>query len=135
MNVFVPKRALFEKEALDYPIGKHIFDKMQELGVDTSFIGSHNRVTGIPGKTPQEAYFEGKRTLVVGLRRTLDFQTCKPSAHYQLPLVTSCIGECEYCYLNTTLGKKPYIRVYVNIDEIHIFTTLKFVYIVGIHHV
>ncbi|HHV19824.1 MAG TPA: spore photoproduct lyase [Thermoanaerobacterales bacterium] len=118
MNVFVPKRALFEKEALDYPIGKHIFDKMQELGVDTSFIGSHNRVTGIPGKTPQEAYFEGKRTLVVGLRRTLDFQTCKPSAHYQLPLVTSCIGECEYCYLNTTLGKKPYIRVYVNIDEI-----------------
>lgn len=25
---------------------------------------------------------------------------------------------CEYCYLNTQLGKKPYTRVYVNIDEI-----------------
>lgn len=118
MDIFIPKRALFEQNALDYPMGKQIFDRMRELGVDTSFIGSHNRVTGIPGKTPQEAYLEGKRTLVVGVRRTLEFQTCKPSAHYQLPLVTSCIGECEYCYLNTTLGKKPYIRVYVNIDDI-----------------
>lgn len=118
MDIFVPKRALFEKDALDYPIGKFIFNKMRELDVNTSFIGSHNRVIGIPGKTAQEAYLEGKRTLVVGVRRTLDFQTCKPSAHYQLPLVTSCIGECEYCYLNTTLGKKPYMRVYVNIDDI-----------------
>ncbi len=118
MDIFIPKRALFERNALNYPIGNYIFDRMRDLGVDTSFIGSHNRVTGIPGKTAQEAYFEGKRTLVVGVRRTLDFQTCKPSAHYQLPLVTSCIGECEYCYLNTTLGKKPYIRVYVNIDDI-----------------
>jgi spore photoproduct lyase len=25
---------------------------------------------------------------------------------------------CEYCYLATTLGKKPYLRAYVNIDEI-----------------
>lgn len=118
MDMFIPKRVLFEREAVNYPIGKHIFDKMQELGVEISFIGSHNRVTGIPGKTAQEAYFEGKRTLVVGIRRTLDFQTCRPSAHYQLPLVTSCIGQCEYCYLNTTLGKKPYIRIYVNIDDI-----------------
>jgi spore photoproduct lyase len=118
MNAFVPKRALFERVALDYPIGRQVYDKMRELGVDISFIGSHNRVTGIPGKTPQEAYFEGKRTLVVGVRRGLEFQTCKPSAHYQLPLVTSCAGQCEYCYLNTTLGKKPYIRVYVNVDEV-----------------
>ncbi|MGB9812989.1 MAG: spore photoproduct lyase [Thermovenabulum sp.] len=118
MYVFIPKRAFFEKEALDYPMGKKIYLKMQELGVDTEIIGSHNRITGIPGKTPQEAFFEAKRTLVVGIRRTLDFESCKPSAHFQLPLVTSCVGECEYCYLNTTLGKKPYIRVYVNIEEI-----------------
>jgi len=118
MNQFIPKRALFEREALDYPIGQQVYQKMRDLGVDISFIGSHNRVTGIPGKTAQEAYVEGKKTLVVGIRRGLEFQTCKPSAHYQLPLVTSCIGKCEYCYLQTSLGKKPYIRIYVNIDEI-----------------
>jgi len=27
-------------------------------------------------------------------------------------------GKCEYCYLLTNLGKKPYVRVYVNIEEI-----------------
>jgi spore photoproduct lyase len=118
MELFIPKRAFFEQDALNYPIGKNVYYKMHELGVDTHLIGSHNRVTGIPGKTPQEAYFEAKRTLVIGVKRGLDFQTCKPSAHYQLPLVTSCIGECEYCYLNTTLGKKPYVRIYVNIEEI-----------------
>ena len=25
---------------------------------------------------------------------------------------------CEYCYLATTLGRRPYLRVYVNIEEI-----------------
>jgi biotin synthase-like enzyme len=25
---------------------------------------------------------------------------------------------CHYCYLQTTLGNKPYIRTYVNMDEI-----------------
>lgn len=115
---FVPKRAFFEQDALEYPIGKRVFKILKELGSEINLTRSHNRITGIPGSTPAEAYFEGKRTLVVGVRRTMEFQTCKPSAHFQLPLVTSCPGMCEYCYLNTTLGKKPYIRVYVNIDEI-----------------
>lgn len=115
---FIPKRAFFEKESLDYPAGQKAFQTLKELGVDIGFAGSHNRITGIPGKTAREAYIEGKRTMVVGVRRTLNFESCKPSAHYQLPLVTSCPGMCEYCYLNTTLGKKPYIRVYVNVDEI-----------------
>ncbi len=115
---FVPKRAFFEKEALEYPAGRRVFQILKELGTEVKLAGSHNRITGIPGKTSREAYLEGKRTLVVGVRKTLDFQTCKPSAHFQLPLVTSCPGMCEYCYLNTTLGKKPYIRIYVNIDEI-----------------
>jgi len=115
---FVPRRAYFEKEALEYAAGVRIFKILKEFGTDIKYVGSHNRVTGIPGKTPREAYFEGKRTMVVGVRKTLDFQTCKPSAHFQLPLVTGCPGKCEYCYLNTTLGKKPYVRVYVNLDEI-----------------
>lgn len=115
---FVPRRAYFEKEALEYSMGVRAFKILKDFGTEIKFVGSHNRVTGIPGKTPRDAYFEGKRTLVVGVRKTLDFQTCKPSAHFQLPLVTGCPGKCEYCYLNTTLGKKPYIRIYVNIDEI-----------------
>ncbi|MGI6225099.1 MAG: spore photoproduct lyase [Peptococcales bacterium] len=115
---YLPKRAYFEPDALDYPLGQRIYKTMKELGISIQKTPSHNRVTGIPGKTPQEKYYEGKNTLVVGVRRSKSFQTCKPSAHFQLPLNTSCPGKCEYCYLNTTLGKKPYLRVYVNIEEI-----------------
>ena len=28
------------------------------------------------------------------------------------------MGHCHYCYLQTTMGSKPYIRTYVNVDEI-----------------
>ena len=115
---YIPKRAFFEPDALDYQLGKEIYSTLKDLGVLIQKTPSHNRVTGIPGKTPQEQYLQGKNTLVVGVRRSKDFQTCKPSAHYQLPLTTSCPGKCEYCYLNTTLGKKPYLRVYVNTEEI-----------------
>lgn len=116
--MFHPKRVFFEQAALEYPLGQELYERFQQAKVPISMIGSHNRVTGIPGKTPREAYLEAKRTLVVGVRRTLEFSTCKPSAHYQLPLSTSCTGQCQYCYLQTTLGKKPYVRVYVNVDEI-----------------
>lgn len=116
--MFQPTRVFFEQASLEYPLGRELYDRFKRTGVHVALIGSHNRVTGIPGKTPREAYLEAKRTLVVGVRRTLAFSTCKPSAHYQLPLSTSCTGQCQYCYLQTTLGKKPYVRVYVNTDEI-----------------
>lgn len=115
---FKPKRVIFEREALKYPLGEKLLRYFNEQGIETSYTASHNRVTSIPGQTRPEGYFEGKRTLVVGVRRTRAFETCRPSAHYQLPLVTSCPGKCEYCYLLTNLGRKPYVRVYVNTEEI-----------------
>ncbi len=116
--LFYPRRVYFEPRALDFPLGKKLLEVFRRAQTPIFFTSSHNRVTGIPGKGPQKAYIEGKNTLVVGIRKTSTFQTCKPSAHYQLPLVTGCPGLCEYCYLATTMGKKPYIRVYVNLDEI-----------------
>lgn len=118
MERFIPIRAFAEPAALDYPLGRQIHDRLKSLGVPVGLTGSHNRVTGLPGKTPGEAYKEAKRTMVIGVRKSTDFATCKPSAHFQLPLNTSCPGKCEYCYLATTLGKRPYLRVYVNIDDI-----------------
>ena len=118
MKQFTPGRAIFEPAALEYPLGKRLYTHFQELGIEIQTTPSHNRVTGIPGKTPKEKYVQAKQSLVIGVRRTLKFSSCKPSAHYQLPLATSCPGFCEYCYLQTTLGPKPAIRVYVNVEEI-----------------
>ncbi|MGE5404171.1 MAG: spore photoproduct lyase [Candidatus Saccharibacteria bacterium] len=117
-KLFEPKRVFFEPQALEYPLGRELLSIFKSKQIPILHTSSHNRITGIPGTNPRTAYFEAKRTLVVGVRKSQDFQTCRPSAHFQLPLVTSCPGFCEYCYLSTTLGAKPYIRIYVNLEEI-----------------
>lgn len=115
---FIPKQVFYEPDALNYPLGEKLISYFKRANVPTKPTTSHNRVVGIVGDTPQEAYGIAKHTLVIGVRRGKTFQTCRPSAHYQLPLATSCPGMCEYCYLSTTLGPKPYLRIYVNIEEI-----------------
>lgn len=116
--MFKPRRVIFEEKALEYKLGTELYNKFCENKNIEIKISKSGRITGIPGKQHSEMYKEGKETLVVGIRKALEFQTCKPSAHYQLPLVSGCMGMCEYCYLNTQMGKKPYIKIHVNNDEI-----------------
>jgi len=115
---FIPELVYFEPSALDYPKGRRILEWAKERGLPYRMTTSHNRITDLPGDTELEQYKIAKRTLVVGIRKTLKFDTSKPSAEYALPLATGCMGHCHYCYLQTTLGAKPYIRIYVNTDEI-----------------
>lgn len=118
MKRFDPDLVFFEPQALEYPLGKQLHLHFQKIGVPIKMTTSHNRVTGIPGRTEAQKYRYAKRTLVVGIRKTLDFDSSKPSAEYAIPLTTGCAGHCHYCYLQTTMSSKPYIRVYVNLDEI-----------------
>lgn len=115
---FEPDLVFFEPDALNYPVGEELYRRYKDSDVEVKMTTSHNRVTGIPGDTPLQAYANAKRTLVVGLKKTMKLDTSKPSADYALPASTGCPGHCHYCYLQTTMGKKPYVRVYVNIDEI-----------------
>lgn len=115
---FVPELVFFEPAALDYPKGKKIMEWVRASGIPFRMTTSHNRITNFPGESELEQYKIAKRTLVVGIRKTLKFDTSKPSAEYALPIATGCMGHCHYCYLQTTLGSKPYIRVYVNMDDI-----------------
>lgn len=118
MDIFKPDLVFFEPQALEYPMGQNIFKKMEQMGVEIRQTTSHNRVTGIPGETELEKYKIAKRTLVVGVRKSLEFDGSMPSAEYAIPISTGCFGHCHYCYLQTNLGSKPYVRVYVNVDEI-----------------
>ncbi|WP_245640197.1 spore photoproduct lyase [Paenibacillus dakarensis] len=117
-RLFIPDLVYFEPGALEYPKGKQFMDFVTARGIEYRMTTSHNRVTNLPGETENEKYRIAKRTLVVGVRKTLDFDQSKPSADYAIPISTGCMGHCHYCYLQTTLGSKPYIRVYVNTDEI-----------------
>jgi len=132
--VFVPRRIFFEERALEYDLGIELYHRLARgwlpegaARVEVGVLPSRGRIPrcDAPGEagtedwTPeQRAYVGAKRTLVFAVRRKAPFATCRPSADYQLPLVSSCPGLCEYCYLQTTLGVRPYVRAYVNVDEI-----------------
>lgn len=116
--MFIPERVLFERKALAYPLGEELYEKFNRLRIPTEYLPASNRVSGITGNTAGAKYAKAKRVVVVRVRSSRPFQTCRPSADFQLPLTSSCPGMCEYCYLLTNLGQKPYLRVYVNTEEI-----------------
>jgi spore photoproduct lyase len=117
-GMWLPQRVYFEEKALDYRRGREMLDTFKEYKVPVEVLAKGGRVKGITGETPLMALKSAKKTLVVRVHKAKDFPPCKPSAHYQLPLSSSCPGRCEYCYLYTNLGKKPYLRAYVNVEEI-----------------
>ena len=115
---FVPQLVYVEPRALNYPLGQQLVDKFKNMGIEIRETTSHNQIRNLPGENDFQKYRIAKSTLVIGVRKTLKFDTSKPSAEYAIPLATGCMGHCHYCYLQTTMGSKPYIRTYVNIDEI-----------------
>ncbi|WP_392486269.1 spore photoproduct lyase [Haloimpatiens sp. FM7315] len=117
--MFVPKRIIFEKGSLDYNRAKNIYDFFKKNdSVEMINITSNRVKENIPGSNLHDFYIEGKKTLVVGIKKGFKYQSCKPSANYQLPLVSGCTGKCQYCYLNTNLGYKPYVKIYANLEDV-----------------
>ncbi|SFK11315.1 spore photoproduct lyase [Halobacillus dabanensis] len=115
---FVPELVYIEPRALEFPLGRELKEKFEGMGIEIRETTSHNQVRNLPGENDFQKYRIAKSTLVVGVRKTLKFDTSKPSAEYAIPLATGCMGHCHYCYLQTTMGSKPYIRTYVNAEEV-----------------
>src|SRR5690625_2103826 len=115
---FMPKLLNNVLLKLEYKNGKRLYEKIKDMGVEIRKTTSHNQIRNLPGENHFQKYRNAKSTLVVGVRKTLKFDTSKPSAEYAIPLATGCMGHCHYCYLPTTMGSKPYIRTYVNVEEI-----------------
>lgn len=117
--MFIPNRIIFEKGSMDYEMGSNIYDRFRDKDdIEIINLNSNKYKHHIPGDDLYAQYREGKKTLIVGMKKSMKFQSCKPSAHFQLPLISGCMGQCEYCYLNTRLGDKPFVKVYVNIEKI-----------------
>ncbi len=115
---FVPQLVYVEPRALDYPLGRELVNKFEKMDIEIRETTSHNQVRNLPGESDFQRYRMAKSTLVIGIRKTLKFDTSKPSAEYAIPFATGCMGHCHYCYLQTTMGSKPYIRSYVNLEDI-----------------
>lgn len=117
--MFIPKKIIFLKDSLNYEIGTMVYDYFKDKKNTEIVIDNKNIIKSNFDHMSLESYYkDGKKTLVLGVKKITNFQSCKPSAHYQLPLTSGCFGQCEYCYLQTELAKRPYIKINVNIDEI-----------------
>ncbi len=118
IKLFLPDRVVFEPRSMDYPLGRKIYNYFE--GTSTEIIKAPiQKISSIiPGTTNRQRYASGKKTLVVTVKKSLRFDVCKPSADFEFSLVTGCPASCEYCYLYTTQSSKPYLRTYVNLEEI-----------------
>ena len=116
MEAFIPRVVYIQKSALEYPLGSKLLEEFNSRGIEVSLY--EKRIPVARGQAFRDCFLRAKRTMVALVWTRREFQTCKPSAHYQLPMTSGCPGHCQYCYLNTNLGKNPFVKVYVNIDEI-----------------
>lgn len=116
--MFIPKRIIFLKDSLEYEIAQNAYQFFKDKeNIDLLYEGS-NIKQHLTDEDYASFYRDGKKTLVFAVKKVGPFQTCKPSADYQLPLVSGCMGQCEYCYLHTQLKDKPFIKVNVNVNDI-----------------
>ena len=118
MKLFIPERVFFEPSALKYPLGRKLYKYFEDKGIEIIQTGVQNVYRSIAGTTEKQKYARSKKTLAVATKKSMTFDVCKPSADFEFSLVTNCPGSCEYCYLQTTQGYRPYLRTYVNLEDI-----------------
>jgi spore photoproduct lyase len=118
MKLFTPERVIFEPSSLEYPLGRKLYDYFQNCDIEIIKASRRNVSRAIPGTTASSKYAHSKKTLVMTTMKGTKLDTCKPSADFEFSLISNCPGNCEYCYLQTTQGSKPYIKVFVNLEDI-----------------
>jgi len=118
MRSFQPETVIFRENALEYPLGQKLYTEFKNTDTELHVVGAKGPFPLEKGLSFPKKFIKAKKTLVISVRSLGEFQSCKPSAHYQLPLVSGCPAHCHYCYLLTNMGKNPYIKIYVNLNEI-----------------
>ncbi len=113
--MFKPKAIYFEKEILDYPLGKELMDKYNDI---LKFeIESHNNIEEMR-KNPNKEFPNMKRNLIIGIRKTHKFVENHKTSDYLVPYTSSgCTASCMYCYLVCNYNKCAYLRLFVNREK------------------
>ncbi|GAA3322090.1 hypothetical protein GCM10020331_040570 [Ectobacillus funiculus] len=50
MEPFIPKLVYIEPQALEYPLGKELYDKFTNMGLEIRETTSHNQIRNLPGE-------------------------------------------------------------------------------------
>lgn len=118
MHLFMPRIVVFEPGSLQYPLGEKIYRFFMSEPVEIVKAPLAVFSRKLSGLSEKQRYMRSKTILVVAQNREKKLDVCRPSADYSFKLVSNCPGSCEYCYLQTNQSYKPYLKVFVNLDEI-----------------
>lgn len=115
MKMFIPNRILYEKDIVNYELGKELLEKYKE--VPKKIIESHNNIEEMRKKENSE-FPRMKKDLIIGIRKTHKFVENHKVSDYLVPYTSSgCTAMCLYCYLVCNYNKCAYLRLFVNREQ------------------
>lgn len=112
--MFKPNHVYFEKSVLSYKQAKELKKQFENMHLPINVIEDH-QINVMKGTGEEKMNASLTPALVVRMYKNQEFKQANPFADYALPLVSGCVGQCEYCQLNQA---PSLIKVYVNMDEI-----------------
>ncbi len=113
--MFNPKAIYFEKDILNYELGKELLEKYKN--VPKMEIESHNSIKEMQSKDNKE-FMEMKKNLIIGVRKTHKFVPNHKISDFLVPYTSSgCTAACMYCYLVCNYNKCAYLRLFVNREK------------------
>ena len=113
--MFKPKAIYFEKNIINYKLGKELMKKYKE--VPKIEIENHNNIEEMRKKSNKE-FIDMKRNLIIGIRKTHKYVPNHKTSDFLVPYTSSgCTAACMYCYLVCNYNKCSYLRLFVNREE------------------
>ena len=113
--MFKPKVIYYEKEILEYPLGKQLIKQYEN--VEKIEIDNHNNIEEMRKKQNSE-FADMKRNLIIGIRKTHKFVENHKTSDFLVPYTSSgCTASCMYCYLVCNYNKCAYLRLFVNREQ------------------
>lgn len=113
--MFRPKTIYFEKDILNYDLGKKLMEKYQNI--PKVEIENHNNIEEMRKKENKD-FIDMKRNLIIGVRKTHKFVENHKTSDFLVPYTSSgCTAACMYCYLVCNYNKCSYLRLFVNREQ------------------
>lgn len=94
--MFTPKTIYYEKEVLNYPLGKKLMEKYKET--PKIEIENHNNIEEMRKKQNSE-FPDMKRNLIIGVRKTHKFVENHKTSDFLVPYTSSRMYSCLYVLL------------------------------------
>lgn len=98
IDMFKPKAIYFEKEILEYPLGKELMKKFEDI--PKVEIENHNNIEEMRKKENKE-FANLKRNLIIGIRKTHKFVPNHKTSDFLVPYTSSRMYSILYVLLSS----------------------------------